>query len=145
MYRLLIRCVMRQVTKCGILFLKVPPSLVTSAANATKTVGESVKFECSFNGIPNPDIQWFYMPSGGSRVQLTQTDHYVITAGSLEIGQILKKDEGMYICRAVNVAGSLESSAYLRVKGIFIFHLLKNSFDANLLKSTAGFDGHLHP
>ena len=54
-------------------------------------------------------------------MQLTQTDHYVITAESLEIRQILKKDEGMYICRAVNVAGSLESSAYLRVKGILHF------------------------
>ena len=105
-------------------FLKVLPSLVTSAANATKTVGESVKFGCSFNGIPNPDIEWFYMPSGGSRVQLTQTDHYVITAGSLEIRQMLKKDEGMYICRAVNVAGSLESSAYLRVKGKFYISLV---------------------
>ena len=103
----------------------MPPSLVTSAANATKTVGESVKFECSFTGIPNPNIHWFYMPSGGSRVQLTQTDRYVITSGTLEIKQILKNDEGMYICRAVNVAGSLESSAYLRVKGIIIFHLLE--------------------
>lgn len=84
-----------------------------------------MKFECSFNGIPKPNIQWFYT-SGGSRVQLTQTDHYVITAGSLEIRQILKKDEGKYICRAVNVAGSLESSTYLRVKGIFLFHLLAN-------------------
>lgn len=100
--------------------------MVTSAANATKTVGESVKFECSFNGIPNPNIHWFYMPSGGSRVPLTQTDHYVITAGSLEIKQIVKKDEGMYICRAVNVAGSVESSAYLRVKGNVLFHLLSN-------------------
>lgn len=100
--------------------------MVTSAANATKTVGESVKFECSFNGIPNPNIHWFYMPSGGSKVQLTQTDHYVITAGSLEIKQIVKKDEGMYICRAVNVAGSVESSAYLRVKGNVVFHLLSN-------------------
>lgn len=84
-----------------------------------------MKFECSFNGIPKPNIQWFYT-SGGSRVQLTQTDHYVITAGSLEIRQILKKDEGKYICRAVNVAGSLESSTYLGVKGIFLFHLLAN-------------------
>ncbi|XP_078361310.1 contactin-4-like [Oculina patagonica] len=93
----------------------VPPSLVSSAANATKTVGESVKFECSFNGIPKPSIQWFYT-SGGSRVQLTQTERYVITAGSLEIRQIQKKDEGKYICKAVNIAGHLESSAYLRVK-----------------------------
>ena len=74
------------------------------------------------------------MPSGGSRIQLTQTDHYVITSGSLEIKQILKNDEGMYICRAVNVAGSLESSAYLRVKGILYFTCYQIDLnDANLL------------
>lgn len=78
-----------------------------------------MKFECAFSGIPKPNIQWFYT-SGGSRVQLTQTDHYVITAGTLEIRQIWKKDEGKYICKAVNVAGHLESSAYLRVKGNFV-------------------------
>ena len=105
----------------------VPPSLVSSAANVTKTVGESVKFECSFNGIPNPDIQWFYV-SGGSMVQLQQTNHYVISAGSLEIRQITKKDEGRYICRAVNVAGRLESSAFLRVKGIYVSSVA--NFDA---------------
>ncbi|KAJ7383462.1 hypothetical protein OS493_027623 [Desmophyllum pertusum] len=105
----------------------VPPSLVSSAANVTKTVGESVKFECSFNGIPNPVIQWFYV-SGGPMVQLQQTNHYVISAGSLEIRQITKKDEGRYICRAVNVAGRLESSAFLRVKGIYVSSVA--SFDA---------------
>lgn len=54
-------------------------------------------------------------------MELSQTDHYVITAGFLQIRQILKNDEGMYICKAMNVAGSLESSAYLRVKGIIYF------------------------
>ena len=123
---------MRQLT--SVLFVLVSPTLVTSVVNATKTVGESVKFECSFNGIPNPNIHWFYMPFGGSRVQLTLTEHYVITAGSLEIKQILKKDEGMYICRAVNVAGAVESSAYLRVKGILYFTCYQiDSNDANLL------------
>ena len=83
-------------------------------------MGETVTFGCSFSGIPDPDIKWFYI-SEGSRVELSQTDHYVITAGSLQIRQILKNDEGMYICTAMNVAGSLESSAYLRVKGIMYF------------------------
>ena len=52
-------------------------------------------------------------------VQIKQTDHYVISPGTLEIRQIMKKDEGSYICQAVNVAGRLEASAYLRVRGTF--------------------------
>lgn len=97
-------------------FLLVPPSLVSPPENATKTVGDIVKFTCTFSGIPNPSIQWFYK-SEGSMVQINQTNHYDILTRSLEIKQITKKDEGRYICRAENVAGSLEASAYLTVRG----------------------------
>lgn len=93
-------------------FVAVPPSLISSAENATRTVGEYVRFQCSFYGIPQPDIHWFYV-SGGSTVQLTQR----VSAGTLQITQIKKRDEGKYICRAVNIAGRRESSAYLNVKG----------------------------
>jgi len=93
----------------------VPPSVVSSAENVTKTVGESAKFQCSFSGIPEPDIKWFYS-SGGSTVQLTQTVHHIISAGKLEIRQTVKKDEGKYICQAENIAGRVQASAFLRVK-----------------------------
>lgn len=94
----------------------VPPSLRSSASNATKTLWESVTFECSFDGIPHPDVKWFYS-SGGSHVPLMQTVRHIITSGNLEIRQIVKEDEGTYICQAVNIAGIVQASAYLRVKG----------------------------
>lgn len=97
-------------------FVAVPPSLISSAENATRTVGEFVRFQCSFYGIPQPDVHWFYV-SGGSTVQLTQTARYFISAGNLQITQLKKRDEGKYICRAVSIAGRTESSAYLNVKG----------------------------
>ena len=50
-------------------------------------------------------------------MQVTQTKQYVISNGRLEIMQILKKDEGKYICRAVNIAGQVETAAYLTIKG----------------------------
>ena len=98
-------------------FLAVPPSLISSAENATRTVGEYVRFQCSFYGIPQPDIHWFYVSGPGSTVQITQGALYFISAGNLQITQIKKRDEGKYICRAVNIAGRRESSAYLNVKG----------------------------
>lgn len=48
---------------------------------------------------------------------MTQTKQHVISNGRLEIMQILKKDEGKYICQAVNIAGQLETAAYLTIKG----------------------------
>lgn len=101
------------------LFLLVPPSLVSSATNATKTVSETVRFQCSFHGIPPPDVKWFHS-SEGSTVQLTETARHIISAGNLEVRQIVKKDEGKYICQAVNIAGHSQASFYLRVKGIFV-------------------------
>ena len=101
-------------------FVAVPPSLISSAENATRTVGEFVRFQCSFYGIPQPDVHWFYV-SEGSTVQLTQTARYFISAGNLQITRIKKRDEGNYICRAVNIAGRTESSAYLNVKGTTLF------------------------
>ena len=50
-------------------------------------------------------------------MQVTQTKQYVISNGRLEIMQILKKDEGKYICRAANIAGQVETAAYLTIKG----------------------------
>ena len=100
-----------------IYFVSVPPSLLKPPVNVTKTVGETVRFNCSFSGIPRPHIRWFFH-SGVSTVQLTQTgDHYVITNGLLEILQIRKEREGKYICQAVNIAGQTQAEAYLTVKG----------------------------
>ncbi|KAK2567085.1 Hemicentin-1 [Acropora cervicornis] len=93
----------------------VGPSLVSPPENATKTIGETVRFSCSFDGIPQPEIKWFYS-SGASKIQVTQTKQHVISNGRLEIMQILKKDEGKYICQAVNIAGRVETAAYLTIK-----------------------------
>lgn len=98
------------------IIIYVPPSLLKPPVNVTKTVGETVRFNCSFSGIPRPHIRWFFH-SGVSTVQLTQTgDHYVITNGLLEILQIRKEREGKYICQAVNIAGQTQAEAYLTVK-----------------------------
>ena len=97
-------------------FVSVGPSLVSRPENATKTVGETVRFSCSFDGIPPPEIKWFYS-SGASKIQVTQTKQHVISNGRLEIMQILKKDEGKYFCQAVNIAGRVETAAYLTIKG----------------------------
>ena len=55
---------------------------------------------------------------------LMQTVRHIITSGNLEIRQIVKEDEGTYICQAVNIAGIAQASAYLRVKGNLIITCL---------------------
>lgn len=63
-----------------------------------------------------PDIKWFYS-SGESTVLLTHTAHHAISGSTLEIRQIVKQDEGKYICQAENIAGQANATAHLRVKG----------------------------
>ena len=57
---------------------------------------------------------------------LMQTVRHIITSENLEIRQIVKEDEGTYICQAVNIAGIAQASAYLRVKGNLIITCLFN-------------------
>ena len=48
---------------------------------------------------------------------INMSGKFVVSGGILEIKQITKGDEGSYICRAINVAGSVEASTYLKVQG----------------------------
>ena len=84
--------------------------------NATRTVGESVTFLCDFDGIPKPTVTWFH-DNGTAWVQVKSAARIVLTSTSLEIRRITKKDEGKYICRGNNSAGSSQVFAYLKVQG----------------------------
>lgn len=59
-----------------------------------------------------------------------------MSAGNLQITQIKKRDEGKYICRAVNIAGRTESSAYLNVKGTTLVEVCIHEFGSLLYVSS---------
>ena len=104
-------------TKVTVFFIvSVPPSVVQHSTNATRTVGETVRFLCSFSGIPKPTVAWFHVV-GNTQTPVSGSSNHVLSDGQLEIRQVTKGSEGRYLCEATNIAGKASSSAFLKVQG----------------------------
>lgn len=77
-------------------------------------INSSVTVDCSVYGTPQPTVVWF---KDGQLLPL-HLDPRISTISSGEILQILSvktDDEGLYMCRASNVAGELDRSVKLEV------------------------------
>ncbi|KAL1128888.1 hypothetical protein AAG570_013422 [Ranatra chinensis] len=85
-------------------FFNKEPSGITAVAE------QSVEFQCKVGGDPSPKILWRRedgkMPVGRARI----TDDK-----SLRIEHVLPDDEGVYICDATNIVGSISARATLTV------------------------------
>uniref|UniRef100_A0A915AF13 Roundabout n=1 Tax=Parascaris univalens TaxID=6257 RepID=A0A915AF13_PARUN len=79
--------------------------------DVTADVGTSVLFDCRVSGDPMPSITWKkrnqQMPVG--RAYIAPDNR------GLRIDRVEPSDEGEYLCQAKNPAGSIETSARLRV------------------------------
>ncbi|VDM46236.1 unnamed protein product [Toxocara canis] len=79
--------------------------------DVTADVGTSVLFDCRVSGDPMPSITWKkrnqQMPVG--RAYIAPDNR------GLRIDRVQPSDEGEYLCQAKNPAGSIETSARLRV------------------------------
>lgn len=73
-------------------------------------VGQKVVFECSVDGDPTPTVLWRRedgkMPIGRARI---------LDDKSLLIDNVQTSDEGLYICEAENLVGSISARASLVV------------------------------
>ena len=73
--------------------------------------------DCLASGDPTPDVTWFLnsaqLPNTGTpRVQQ-------VSNNSLIIAPVQRSDEGAYICRATNAAGTESATIQLQVNGEF--------------------------
>lgn len=72
--------------------------------------GRDVEFDCQVEGDPIPKIFWQRdyekMPASRARILDSQ---------SLHITNVVPQDEGIYICAAENVVGSISAKASLEV------------------------------
>lgn len=73
-------------------------------------MGQKVVFECSVDGDPAPTVLWRRedgkMPIGRARI---------LDNKSLLIDNVQTSDEGLYICEAENLVGSISARASLVV------------------------------
>lgn len=72
--------------------------------------GQSVQFQCRVGGDPDPNILWRRddgkMPIGRAQI---------LDDRSLRIENVESADEGLYICEAGNLVGSVSARASLTV------------------------------
>uniref|UniRef100_A0A8D8SYU1 Roundabout homolog 2 n=1 Tax=Cacopsylla melanoneura TaxID=428564 RepID=A0A8D8SYU1_9HEMI len=97
-------------SKVATLTVHVKPFSITEPSDATVLSGSVVEFVCRVGGDPAPTILWRRddgkMPIGRARI---------LDDKSLRIENVGPQDEGLYICDAENLVGSISSRASLTV------------------------------
>ncbi|KAF0045174.1 hypothetical protein F2P81_001703 [Scophthalmus maximus] len=96
-----------------------PPEFLVPVGDAACESGDSVTLRCKVCGRPRATVCW----RGPDNGALSNNGHYSITysetgEAALRILGVSAEDGGVYSCVATNVAGSVTSSASLRVSGI---------------------------
>ena len=112
------------------IFSAVAPVITAAPENRTELRGTLATFVCNVTGRPRPEISWWRMDdsSGGDLSQVVEElDKILIEsepvgrererAGSLTVLNVQPSDAGVYVCRAENEAGRVESQATLTVHG----------------------------
>lgn len=103
-----------------------PPEVIVPRSNVSKFSGESVKITCVSYGDPQPTNKWYKM-SGTDKIIIAtspqstgSSPRIIVENDMLTINQIVKGDEGNYVCEATNVAGQASKLVHLNVTGEFL-------------------------
>ncbi|CAH1789051.1 unnamed protein product [Owenia fusiformis] len=93
---------------------KKKPEFISRPRDEVVKEGSSVTFECKVNGIPPPDVTWFF---GKKEIKESKYFHmsYINEVAKLEISESFLEDEGEYICKATNESGSVQETCDLMV------------------------------
>lgn len=109
-----------------ILNVSIPekPTILSCTPNKTdhKVLIDAIfEMECSFSGIPKPDIFWTKIDSESNFYNLSSDGHTLLEKNrtKLRINKATKQDEGKYQCFAKNKGGSsLGFTVDLKIIGI---------------------------
>lgn len=77
-------------------------------------VGHPVELPCVAQGVPEPSISWL---KDGVALEVSRGDYRLSGDGSLKVRKVGLDDEGVYTCRASNVAGQDEANIQILVQG----------------------------
>ncbi|KAM4633832.1 triple functional domain protein [Polymixia lowei] len=95
-----------------------PPEFLVPVSDVVCESGDNVTLRCKVCGRPRSTVTW----RGPDNVVLNNNGHHSVTysetgEATLHILGVSVEDGGLYTCVATNVAGSVTSSASLRVSG----------------------------
>ncbi|KAL1128890.1 hypothetical protein AAG570_013424 [Ranatra chinensis] len=103
-------------TPAATLTVHVKPFLMREPTDVTAVAEDNVELECLVGGDPQPTILWRRedgtMPIGRARI----SQH-----SRLRIDRVTPHDEGIYICDANNIVGSVSARASLTVHSAPVF------------------------
>ncbi|KAM9810462.1 hemicentin-1 [Neosynchiropus ocellatus] len=108
-------------TTTGTVRLQVGAAPVFSEApyDVTASVGENVTLPCAARGFPQPTLTWNRQDSGRHFTRAdTHSSKRQLENGFLFIQNVWLDDEGVYVCEAKNLFGSVKSEARVRVTGL---------------------------
>ncbi|KAJ8954877.1 hypothetical protein NQ318_016813, partial [Aromia moschata] len=91
------------------------PVFTTPLSDAVIQEGSKFTFICQVTGYPKPTVTWY---KAGISIQNNPDYHTASDNGlcSLTIEETFAEDSARYTCRAVNMAGEVETTALLSVK-----------------------------
>ncbi len=90
------------------------PSFIATEKDVVALEGFNVTISCQANGIPMPKISW--KREGGEQIDLSDSSQVLQrTLGDLVIFSVSLEDEGMYICEAANIYGTIQSLSRVEV------------------------------
>ena len=97
--------------------------------DVTAASGQNVKLACNVSGDPDPQILWRKEDGVLPKHRVTTHNKF------LTINQVNPQDEGIYVCEAHNLVGSLTLSASLSVHGecLEVFDNLLETAEYNYL------------
>lgn len=95
--------------------------ILIARPNVVANEGFPAILDCQVMGEPTPVVTWFFnsaaiSPSGSTRIQQTVNN-------SLLFSQVVKSDEGQYLCQAMNAAGTESATIQLVVHGEPVIYL----------------------
>ncbi|CAH1247003.1 HMCN2 [Branchiostoma lanceolatum] len=116
-YRCLATNTVGRATSSSTLHVQYGPSFTQLPVDTQALINESPLLPCQATGDPPPVISWFF-----DGTPVTDSPKYDIsTSGNLQVMGITKADQGVYLCRAENVLGSVEQGALLTVQSLPVF------------------------
>lgn len=92
--------------------------------------GEKAVLECRVTGVPMPEVVWYV---DNEQVRTSEDIKVIYEDGNcyLEINDVLQDDEGEYKVKAINDAGTCETTAFLTVLRKYIILTITTVFKQN--------------
>lgn len=95
---------------------EMPPRFINPICDMETPEGTTILFECSLMGTPSPVVFWF---KGNKKIPHNSKKFVLSSDGDnnhfLKICSVTTQDSGVYVCRAINVAGETLCRASLVV------------------------------